>query len=102
METNQPFFGLLSCKSHSAKVAGIIQIRIYNPKEGNPSWGLSNSINFGVLEYWSVGLMTKGLMSFFQHSNTPSLQYSRAKIFKSFWRPLNYFFMGHSSVIYIQ
>jgi hypothetical protein len=54
-----------------------INIRVYNPKEGNPLWKLSISINFGVLEYWSVGVMAKGLMSyFFQHSNTPTLQHS--------------------------
>jgi len=33
-----------------------IILRIYNPKEGNPIWGVFISINFGVLEYWSVGL----------------------------------------------
>jgi hypothetical protein len=48
--------------------------RIYNLKGGNPWRELIISINFGVLEYWSVGVMTKGLMPFFQHSNTPSLQ----------------------------
>jgi hypothetical protein len=52
-------------------------------KEGNPSWELIISINFGVLEYWSVGVMTKGLMSFFfntpilHHSSTPRPRLSR-------------------------
>jgi len=42
--------------------------------------------------------MTTGLMSlFFQHSNTPSLQYSKAETFKNFWQPLNYFFIGYDS-----
>jgi hypothetical protein len=70
---------------------------IYNPKEGNPSWELSISINFGALEYWSIGVMTKGLMSFFQHSNTPVLHYSKAETFKNFWQPLNYLFIGYNS-----
>jgi hypothetical protein len=50
----------------------------YNTKEGNPPCELLNSVKFGVLEYWSIGVMIKGRVSFFQHSNTPSLQYSRA------------------------
>jgi hypothetical protein len=36
------------------------------------------SLGLGVLEYWSNGALLKGLTSFFQHSNTPSLQYSKA------------------------
>jgi len=54
--------------------------QFYNPKECNPSWELSISINFRVLEYWSVGVMTKGLMSFFptlHHSSTPGPRLSR-------------------------
>ena len=50
---------------------------VYNPKEGNPSWKVSISINFGVLEYWSVGVMVKGLIPFLstlQYSITPVLQ----------------------------
>ena len=43
--------------------------------------------------------MTKGIMFFFQHSNTPSLQFSQAESFKNFWQPLNFLFIGHSSVI---
>ena len=27
---------------------------------------------------------------FFQHSNTPSLQYPKAETFKNCWQPLNY------------
>ena len=42
----------------------------------------ANLVNFwsiGALECWSVGVVAKGLTSlFFQHSNTPSLQYSTA------------------------
>jgi len=54
--------------------------RIYYPKEGNSSQELSISINFGVLEYWSVGVMGKGLTSFFStlhHSITPGARLSR-------------------------
>jgi hypothetical protein len=29
-----------------------------------------------ILEYWSVGVLDKGLMRFYQHSNNPTLQYS--------------------------
>jgi hypothetical protein len=32
---------------------------------------LSIPIDFGALEYCGVGVMVKGLMSFFQHSITP-------------------------------
>ena len=55
---------------------------ITKKKEGNPSRQLSILINFGVLEYWSIGVMTKGLMSFF--FNTPILHHSstpRPKIY---------------------
>jgi len=41
--------------------------------------------------------MTKGLMSFFQHSNTPSLHYSKAETFKNFWQPLNNLFICYNS-----
>jgi len=44
------------------------------------AWWVSISINFGVLEYWSDGVMTKGLMSFFStlhHSITPKPKLSR-------------------------
>ncbi len=41
--------------------------------------------------------MTKGLISFFQHSNTPSLHYSKAETFKNCWQPLNYLFIGYNS-----
>ena len=41
--------------------------------------------------------MIKGLMSFFS-----TLQHSRAKTFKNFWRPLNYLSIGHNFVIYEQ
>jgi hypothetical protein len=34
--------------------------RIYDPKEVNPSWEVSISINFGVMEYWSVGVTVNG------------------------------------------
>jgi hypothetical protein len=37
---------------------------------------------------------------FFQHSNTPSLQYSRAETFISFWQPNNYLFIGYNSETY--
>ena len=53
------------------------KFRIYNPKEGIPSREVSISINFGVLEYWSVGVMAKGMMPFLsplQYSITPVLQ----------------------------
>jgi hypothetical protein len=40
--------------------------------------------NFGVLEYWRVGVMAKGLMSFFQYSKTPLLLYSMTKSFNTF------------------
>jgi hypothetical protein len=40
------------------RIATSNNLRIYNPKEDNPSWELSISISFGVLEYWSVGVMT--------------------------------------------
>jgi len=50
--------------------------RICNRKEGDPSWKLSNPVNFGLLEYWSDGVITKGLMSFL--SNTPILHHSNA------------------------
>jgi len=52
----------------------IIRVWTYNPKEDNPSCKLSVSINFAVLEYWRVGVMTKELMSFFP--NTPILHHS--------------------------
>ena len=43
------------------------------------------SNDFGVLEYWSDGAMDKDLTSFFQYSNTPSLQlqYSMIQTFKT-------------------
>jgi hypothetical protein len=40
----------------------------------NSSGVFSN--NVGVLEYWSIGVMDERQISFFQHSNTPSLHYS--------------------------
>jgi hypothetical protein len=40
--------------------------------------------NLGVLERWGVGVMAKGFISFFQYSNTPSLQYSGTDSFKTF------------------
>jgi hypothetical protein len=61
----------------------LIELRNYNLKEGNPSWELSILIDFGVLEYWSNGVMAKGLMSFFlntpifHHSSTPRSRLSR-------------------------
>jgi hypothetical protein len=57
-----------------------LTFRICNPKEGNPSWEVSISINFGVLEYWSVGVMVKGLMAFLSilhHSSAPRPRFSR-------------------------
>ncbi len=70
--------------------------RIYNPKRGNSFWNLSILSDFGVLEYWSVGVLAIGLLSFFQHSNTPSLQYC-AGTFKNFWQPFDHLFIDHSS-----
>ena len=43
--------------------------------------------------------MTKGLISFFQHSNTPTLQYSKVETFYNFWQPLYYLFIGYNSAI---
>jgi len=42
--------------------------------------------------------MTNGFIPFFQHSNTSSIQYSKAETFKNFWQPLNYLF-GHIFLI---
>jgi hypothetical protein len=42
----------------------------------------SISFEFGVLEYWSVGVMMKGQMALCPHSNTPTLQYSINAIFE--------------------
>jgi len=39
--------------------------------------------------------MTEGLRSFFS-----TLQHSKTEAFKKFWQPLDYLFMGHSSVNY--
>ena len=44
-------------------------------------------INFGVLEYWSVGVMDEGLMSSFNTSNTPALQYSKIGTVRNFLEP---------------
>jgi hypothetical protein len=44
---------------------------------------LSILINFGVLEYWSVGVMVKGLLTVFstlQYSITPLLQFHLSNI----------------------
>jgi len=41
--------------------------------------------------------MTEGWMSFFQHSNTPSLHYAKAETFKNCRKPLNYLFIGYNS-----
>jgi hypothetical protein len=41
----------------------------------------SGTINFGILEYWSVGVLTKGLTSFFstlQYAITPRPRLPRA------------------------
>jgi hypothetical protein len=35
------------------------------------------------MEYWSVGVLAEGQPFFFQHSNTPSRQYSKIKILKN-------------------
>jgi len=53
---------------------------IYNLKEGSPSWEVLISINFGILEYWSSGVMAKELMAFLstlQYAITPVLRFSR-------------------------
>jgi hypothetical protein len=41
--------------------------------------------------------MTKGLMSFFQHSSTPSLQ---GRDFQGLLQSLNYLFIGYNFVIF--
>ena len=47
--------------------------------------------NFEMLERWSIGVIVQGLRSYsLQHSNTPSLHFSKAEHFKSFWQPENY------------
>ncbi len=52
-----------------------------------------NGRSIGVLEYWSVGVMTKGLMSIF--FNTPILHHHpKAETFKNSWQSLNYLFIG--------
>ena len=48
-----------------------------------------------ISEYWSVGVMPKGGMSFF--FNTPIPHHSRAETIKNFWQPLNYLFIGYGS-----
>jgi hypothetical protein len=50
--------------------------------EGNSSWWLSISINFGVLEYWSND---ERIDAFF--FKTPILHHSKAETFKNFCRP---------------
>jgi hypothetical protein len=47
------------------------------------------------MEYWSIGVMTKGFMSFFQHA---ILHHSKAETFKNFWQPVNYPSISHNSV----
>ena len=49
-------------------------LRIYNSKAGNPSWSLSFSINFGVLEYWSNDGRMDVFFSTLQYSITPLCQ----------------------------
>jgi hypothetical protein len=64
---------------------------VYNPIEGSPSWENAILINTGVLEYWGFGVMIEEFgVLFFQHSNTPSLQYSTAEDFMNSWQPENY------------
>jgi hypothetical protein len=50
---------------------------------------INKGIVHGVLECWSVGVMAKGWLSFFQHSNTPLLQYSNAPNLVEFFAKLD-------------
>jgi len=57
-------------------------------------------LNFGVLEYWSVGVLAEGMMF---ANNTPVLRHAdfpRSKFSNYIMRSYNCLFIGYRSVIF--